>query len=140
MISMTHLMATLGAPAIAVATTLAAALPATAGPVEECSVQFNSQIEIGNCVGAAEDAADAAMELALGFAMNAAAEIDDATGRSMAVPALEASQTAWIAYRDQQCAFVGTTFGGGSGTGIASHGCRVELARDRADALMEIVR
>ena len=76
------------------------------------------------------------MQVALGFAMEAAKSLDTVTEREAALPALEAGQAAWSAYRDQHCEYVGVTFGGGSGTGMAIRGCRIELARARTNALM----
>ncbi len=76
----------------------------------------------------------------LSFAMNAAKELDETTGRAVAEPALEAAQAAWDAYRNDHCDYVGATFGGGSGTGIAINSCRIELGRDRADTLLRYLR
>ncbi len=76
----------------------------------------------------------------LGFVTASAQELDTVTGRKVAVPALEAGQAAWVAYRDLHCEFVGATFGGGSGTGAAIRGCRIELGRARADALLEFTQ
>ncbi len=110
---------------------------AQADPVMECGNQFGSQIEIGDCLADIEKNVDAAMGVALGFAMASAKELDTITEREVAVPALEAGQAAWSAYRDQHCEYVGSTFGGGSGTGMAIRGCRIELARARTDVLMK---
>jgi len=110
---------------------------AQADPVMECGKQFGSQIEIGDCLADIEKNVDAAMGVALGFAMASAKELDTITEREVAVPALEAGQAAWSAYRDQHCEYVGSTFGGGSGTGMAIRGCRIELARARTNVLMK---
>ncbi len=68
--------------------------------------------------------------------MDAAKALDAETGRPGTVAALEAGQKAWAAYRDDHCAYVGATFGGGSGTGIAIRSCRIDLGRARTDQLM----
>ncbi|WP_343115856.1 lysozyme inhibitor LprI family protein [Ostreiculturibacter nitratireducens] len=125
-----------------IALTLATALAllpmtAAADPSFECSISNGSQVEIGNCVAEAEAVVDKTVELTLGFAMNAAQELDEITGRDVAVPALEQGQAAWSAYRDAHCEYVGSTFGGGSGTSIAIHACRVELGRARVSELMK---
>lgn len=120
-----------------VAVTLMPLLPAGADPVFEC--YGSNQIEISNCLAETETRANAAVQSAYEFARSAAEELDSITERTVAVPALEASQAAWEAYRDSQCEYVGTTFGGGSGTGIAILGCRITAARDRADTLIEII-
>ena len=114
---------------------LVLAQPAAADPSLECSVDSGSQVEVRDCLAATEKTVDAAMALALRFATDAATELDEVTGRPVALPALEASQAAWSAYRDAHCAYVGATFGGGSGTGIAIRSCRIELARERIRAL-----
>ncbi|WP_170765999.1 lysozyme inhibitor LprI family protein [Ruegeria lacuscaerulensis] len=109
--------------------------PALADPTLECS-DAGSQVEIGSCVGAMEERVNQALEASYGFAMQAAKELDDVTGRVVAQPALEASQIAWVSYRDAQCEAVGASFGGGSGTGIAITSCRVDLGRVRVDQLL----
>lgn len=107
-----------------------------ADPAMECGISNGSQVEIGNCVGAVEKTVDQAVELALGFAMDVAKELDTATGRDVAAKALTSGQQAWGAYRDAHCEYVGSTFGGGSGTGIAISSCRVEMGRQRVSGLM----
>jgi len=116
--------------------TLAAPAIALADPQLECSIDASSQVEIGDCLGKAQGLANATVALALEFAMEAAKDLDETTERTTSVPALTASQVGWEAYRDQHCDFVGSTYGGGSGTGIAIQSCRVSLARARADDLM----
>ncbi len=103
-------------------------------PATECD--GSSQVEIGACVSDTLARVDATIEIYLGFAKNSAAELDNVTGRTVTVPALEAAQAAWVAYRDAQCEYVGATFGGGSGTGIAINACKIELGRDRVRELM----
>lgn len=112
---------------------------AQADPIMECGNQFGSQVEIGDCLADVEQNVDATMEIVLGFTMESARELDAITEREVVVPALEAGQVAWSAYRDQHCEYVGSTFGGGSGTGAAIRGCRIEFGRARTNVLMEFV-
>ncbi len=100
----------------------------------------SSQIEIGACVHETLGRVDAAVDAALGFAMTSAVELDRITGRSVAEPALTAGQAAWAGYRDAHCAFVGATYGGGSGTGIAIESCRIMLGRARVEDLLTYAR
>lgn len=123
--------------AIALALVLPAS-PTLAGPDMECP--GGSQIEIGACVHATLERVDAAVGQAYGFARDAAAELDQVTGREVAVPALAAAQAAWSAYRDAECDFAGAMFGGGSGTGIGIEACRVTLGRARVEALLAAAR
>jgi len=115
---------------------LQATSQAHADPTLECDIANDNQVEIRNCVGAMGEVVDTTVELALGFAMESAKELDTATGRDVASKALTASQKAWNGYRDAQCEYVGSTYGGGSGTGIAIAACRIDLGRQRVSALM----
>ncbi|SLN75861.1 lysozyme inhibitor LprI family protein [Roseisalinus antarcticus] len=115
-----------------------APLATLASPSDECS--GSSQVEIANCVSDTLAAVDATVEMFLGFAHASATELDDVTGRAVSAAALDAGQAAWSAYRDAHCEFVGTTFGGGSGTGIAINDCRIELGRARAASLRMYVQ
>lgn len=121
------------------AATLTIALPTflAADPSLECGISNDNQIEIGECLTKAESEVDGAVKLALGFASGSAKELDEITERDTSVKALQAGQSGWSAYRDAQCKFVGTTFGGGSGTGIAIQSCRIELGRLRVTELMK---
>ena len=112
------------------------AFAVVADPSMECSIDLGSQVEIADCVAEVEATVDKTIEMALGFAMNAAKEMDEITGREVAVAALVQGQSAWFGYRDAHCEYVGWTFGGGSGTDIAIHSCRVELGRARVIELM----
>lgn len=115
-----------------------AATPALADPTMECP--GGSQIEIAACLAAVLDGVDHAVTVALGFAQSSASDLDEATGRADALPAVDAAQAAWTAYRDAQCAAVGAGFGGGSGTSIAIQSCRIDLGRARMDALLDMAR
>lgn len=87
-----------------------AAGPGAASPDLEC--EGSSQIEIRDCVAETEMRADQAMQFSLQQAEARATELDDITGRAVALPALQAAQSAWEAYRDAECDYAGTLFGG----------------------------
>lgn len=118
----------------------AVAQVASADPSLECSVNSGSQVETAECLAKVEAVADQALSVMLGFARNNAMELDAVTERDIAVPALEVSQTAWIAYRQAKCDYDGALFGGGSGTGIEIRSCRIDMTRDRIDALEATLR
>lgn len=65
---------------------------ALSDPATECG--GSSQVEIGACVADTLDRVDATVDIYLGFAMDGARALDEITERSVALPALEASQTA----------------------------------------------
>ena len=115
-----------------------AAGPTSADPTLECD--RSSQVEIADCLAGVEANVDRTIEIALGFAMDSAQELDDVTGREVMVPALSAAQTAWAAYRDAECEAVGASFGGGSGTGIAVRACRIDMGRMRVDQLLRLAK
>ena len=114
--------------------------PALADPASECSNQAASQVEVGDCLAKVEANVDAVIDFTLELATGAAKELDQVTERTEAIPALTNAQTSWNTYRDKHCAFVGTTFGGGSGTGIAIRSCRIELGRQRIAELMKFAQ
>ena len=115
---------------------LAFIVPAAADTSMECGVQVSSQVEVASCVQAQARVVDLVLDQTLGFARDAAAELDDVTGREVALPALEEAQAAWAAYRDAQCRYSATLFGGGSGAGIAEGACHVAITRERIAQLM----
>jgi uncharacterized protein YecT (DUF1311 family) len=108
-----------------------------ADPSLECSVASSNQVETGKCLAQMEERVENALEAAMQVRGGTAEKIDEITGRTLAVPALKNAQATWAIYRDAQCEFVGTTFGGGSGTGIAMRACRVELGRARIRELLD---
>ncbi len=111
--------------------------PISADTAMECGVQVSSQVEIASCVDAQVRILNQALDEAIGFAQDAASELDRVNERDVALPALEAAQTAWVAYRDTQCSYSAALFGGGSGAGIAEGACHVELTRSRIAELMD---
>ena len=119
---------------------LLVAAVAHADPSLECSVSSGSQVETSNCLVTVAEAADAALEVMLDIAQKSAAELDSITERDVAVPALAAAQDAWAAYRDAQCDYAGSLFGGGSGTGIEIQSCRIALTRARTAELESALR
>jgi len=109
-------------------------LPLRADPSLEC--EGDSQVEIKNCLAETEQRVDRALATALQIARERAGELDRVTQRAVAVPALAQGQAAWRAYRDSHCDYIGATFGGGSGSGIAIRDCRITLTRQRIAQLL----
>lgn len=123
-------------PSLSCLALLLFAVPALADPTLECPGP--SQVETGACLAETLVRAEAALELALGFAASAASDLDSEMGSTRSLDALVAAQAAWDAYRAAHCEHIGTTWGGGSGTGIAITACRITLARERTEALLHL--
>ena len=115
-------------------------VPAYADPTMECSIKNETQVDTGACLADILKTVDTVLETSLSFAMDAANELDNSTGRTVAAPALKKAQAEWLQYRDSHCDFVGSTFGGGSGTGIAIQDCQIRHSRARSDELMKFTQ
>jgi uncharacterized protein YecT (DUF1311 family) len=116
------------------------AASAGADPSLECSFETSAQVEIADCLIETEERANLALEVVLGYVKDEAFDLDETTGRAVALPALEAAQAAWKDYREKACAYRGATFGGGSGTGIAIRSCKIEITRARTADLYALLR
>lgn len=125
---------------VAATLVVAASVPAGGDTTLECSAQVSTQVEVASCVEAQLRIVNLALEDALGFARDAATELDSVTERNSATPALQEAQDTWTAYRDAQCSYSAALFGGGSGAGIAEDACRVTLTRQRIAELMASVQ
>ncbi len=110
---------------------------ALADPILECPGE--SQVEVRACLAETLSRADAALANAVGFARESATSMDELMGGTVGVEALEAGQAAWEAYRDAHCDYIGSTYGGGSGTGPAITACRITHARERIAELMAAI-
>jgi uncharacterized protein YecT (DUF1311 family) len=53
--------------------------------------------------------------------------------------ALLASQRAWLAFRDTQCAIEGYAMRGGSGQAMLVNGCKATLTRERVKQLADLI-
>jgi len=104
-----------------------------------CDSGNKAQAELDRCLIDVEKDVDAAQKAAFDKIVAAAKKLDDVTApRRDVVPALTLGQDAWTQYRDKHCEFIGTTWGGGSGTGIAITRCRIDLTRARIKELSQI--
>ncbi|WP_164521459.1 lysozyme inhibitor LprI family protein [Iodobacter ciconiae] len=61
--------------------------------------------------------------------------LDRATGRPEAFAAFKQSTRTYEAYRQAHCAWIGKSFAGGSGAGIAELSCQIDLDHARANEL-----
>ena len=119
--------------AIAILTALTACT-ATAGALEEC-VARGDQAAITRCLVDLEKEAQASLNKAEGDAGKRARDIDVATGRSSAAPALAKSMRGFAEYRKTQCDFVRAMYASGNGAEQAQLGCMVDLMRRRVREL-----
>ena len=111
---------------------LAATLAATAAPAQ-------TQADMNRRAGDAYAQADAALNVQWKrtFAYMHGRDAQDHTrgGGFGYAAALLASQRAWLAFRDAECAIEGGEFAGGSAQGMAQAQCRTRLTRARTEQL-----
>ncbi len=119
--------------AIAILTALTACT-ATAGALEECLTR-GDQAAVTRCLLDLEKEAQASLNKAEGDAGKRARDIDVATGRSSAAPALAKSMRGFAEYRKTQCDFVRAMYASGNGAEQAQLGCMVDLMRRRVREL-----
>ena len=119
--------------AIAILTALTACT-ATAGALEEC-LGRGDQAAATRCLVDLEKEAQASLNKAEGDAGRRARDIDVATGRSSAAPALAKSMRGFADYKKTQCDFVRAMYASGNGAEQAQLGCIVDLTRRRVREL-----
>ena len=107
---------------------------AMAGAVEECLVR-GDQAAVTRCLLDNEKEAQASLAKAEGDAGKKARDIDTATGRSSAAPALAKSMRAFAEYRKMQCDFVKAMFASAPGAEQAQIGCVIDVTRRRVREL-----
>jgi uncharacterized protein YecT (DUF1311 family) len=108
------------------------------GPVSSLDVCYSRssvRLDVGPCLEETLAAAERDMDGKLQDARKDAADLDKVTGRTHAAAALEASQRAWVAYRDEECHRRAALVAGGTGEGDIGLACRVDLTNARADEL-----
>ncbi|CCF20265.1 conserved exported protein of unknown function [Pseudorhizobium banfieldiae] len=119
---------------------LMAAFPATAqdDPEVDCENPV-TQMEMTYC--AEQDFAEADEQLNAQYKVTRQAmkdwDGDAMDGLGSAADALLASQRAWLAFRDAQCAFYGYQARGGTVEPMLIYGCQAELTRQRTQQLKE---
>ena len=103
---------------------------ASAGAVEEC-IGRGDHATATRCLVENEKEAQNALVKAEGDAGRKARDIDTATGRSSAAPALAKSMRAFADYRKAQCDFVRAMYASGTGAEQAYVGCIIDVTRRR---------
>ncbi len=106
----------------------------SAGVLEECMIR-GDHAAVTRCLVEADKEAQAALVKAEGDAGKKARDIDTATGRSSASPALARSMRAFTDYRKAQCDFVRALYGSGNGADQAQIACTIDLTRRRVREL-----
>jgi len=114
---------------------LAGVSVASAGPVEECQKVTATEIETGQCLQDTLSTVDSVLESAFAQAQASADELDAVTGRPVARPAVERSQSAWSNFRTINCLVPAAMAAGASGSGHFTLACQIEMGRARTDEL-----
>ncbi len=108
------------------------------GPPSSLAVCYSRsaiRLDVAPCLETALAAAERDLADRLAAARKDAADLDRVTGRTHTAAALEASQRAWLAYRDEECHRRAALVAGGTGEGDIGLACRVDLTSARADEL-----
>jgi uncharacterized protein YecT (DUF1311 family) len=112
----------------------ATAAAAGAGALDECMIKGDAA-NVRRCLVDADKDAQAALIKAEGDAGKRARDLDTATGRLAAAPALAKSMRAFTDYRRAQCDFVRAMYGSGTGADQAQLGCVIDMTRRRTREL-----
>ncbi len=108
---------------------------AQTSPAAQIECEAANQVLIKTCLAKLAPQAEQDRLNAEAAARAMMKNLDGATGRPEALPAFEQDTKAFHAYRQAHCAWVGKSFAGGSGAGIAERSCRIDLDRARAEEL-----
>lgn len=107
-----------------------AANTAIAGAFDECNLR-GDQATVSKCLVEADREAQEQLNKVEGELARKARELDTATGRSAAAPALARSMRDFGAYRKAQCDFVRAMQAAGARAEQAQLGCMVDMTRRR---------
>lgn len=106
----------------------------TSAPAQvEC--QASNQIALKECLAKLAPQAEQDRKNAETAACAMMKNLDRVTGRPEALPAFNQASKAYRSYQHAHCAWIGKSFAGGSGAGVAEQSCRIDLDRARADEL-----
>lgn len=103
--------------------------------LDVCYGRSAIRLDVAPCLEAALAAAERDLADRLAAARKEAADLDRVTGRTHTAAALEASQRAWLAYRDEECHRRAALVAGGTGEGDIGLACRVDVTSARAAEL-----
>lgn len=109
---------------------LLAAGTAAGGVFDECNLR-GDQATVTRCLVDAEREAQEQLNRVEGDVARKARELDTATGRPLAGPALARSMREFAGYRKAQCEFVRAMYPGGARGDQAQLGCMVDMTRRR---------
>ncbi|MCX7205430.1 MAG: DUF1311 domain-containing protein [Proteobacteria bacterium] len=108
---------------------------AQTSPAAQVECEAANQVLIKTCLAKLAPQAEQDRLNAEAAARAMMKNLDRATGRPEALPAFEQGTKTFRAYRQAHCAWIGKSFAGGSGAGIAELSCRIDLDRNRAEEL-----
>ncbi|MBC2835264.1 lysozyme inhibitor LprI family protein [Paragemmobacter straminiformis] len=113
------------------------ALWPVAAVAQDCDAA-GSTLEMGTCLQAALEAADAELNDSYKAAIEGLAAGGTENADAVA-EALRAAQRAWIGYRDLACASEAALYEGGSIAGVVRTGCLLRLTTERVTGLSEFL-
>lgn len=106
--------------------------------LDECWEKSESRVDVGACLQGLKANSDAGLEASFQSALKSLTELDEATGRPLAVRALERAQLAFELFRNLECNVQELQAGSGSGSGDFYLGCWIDQTRSRIEALNKL--
>lgn len=119
---------------LSAALTLFICSAAAAQDAPDCANQMD-QSTMTRCAGIDFEKADAELNRIWPEIKSDAQESDEGTGKTEHLDALMASQRAWLAYRDAECAWQGFEAHGGSMEPMLVNACLAEMTNKRIKEL-----
>jgi uncharacterized protein YecT (DUF1311 family) len=105
---------------------------------DQCEAFVADPAALQECLQREHDAAELAMNEALGGARAVAQGIDERSGGQIAVLAVEASQQAWEGYRDTGCEARAAFMASAGGADAVELACAIELTLTRTEELLAL--
>src|SRR3974390_2015014 len=94
-----------------------------------------NRIAVGECLDRQFEAVNAELAAVAGVVHERMLQLDAANGRKLAAGTFDRSQQAFIDFREDNCVWLATQVGAGTGAGDVERDCRIRMTRARTDEL-----
>jgi heat shock protein HslJ len=113
-----------------------AAAPPSA--LAECYAGSANRIVVGQCLERRFDEVSAELATAVSAVRERMLKLDAATGRKLATGTFDRSQQAFVDFREDNCVWLATQVGAGTGSGDLERDCQIRMTRARTDELRSL--